>query len=513
MDATISILHQSTKVELILVGATDLHVIIYRTRPDVEKFKAATQPLKININNLVNRLITQATLMMSLPHIQRGIREKKVSLVRFELSDYYGISHCKAIPARHFEEKVENGLPFYFGHLGFDPQAAIVPGTGYSEETSFGDAIFHSDLTTFRKVPWAKNTARVLTVPKCDGKLVAGYPRTILQRLLGELRGIGYSLLSCHEHEFFVFDAKTKKPVIDGRQIRSTIRLAKNEDFVLQIADQLPEMGVDVESIETEYAPGEYEITYKPAFGVAAADNAFTYKNGIKEIAQKHSLLATFMTKPFPDQVAASAHLNHSLWDVDCEKSLMHDAEEPHGLSKAARHWMAGILYHAPAITVLMSQTVNCLKRLEAHIFAPGNATWAIDNRTTALRVKLNGEKGVYIENRMGSAAGCPYISLAATVAAGMDGLKNQYELPPPVDGIAYDDLTELPPKTMPLPVDMESALEKLVNDEVIREAFGADFIKCFTALKMYEVKLEAEAKANGVDASEWAFGYYSEYM
>lgn len=450
--------------------------------------------------------------MASIQQILKEIQEDSVEVVRFEMSDYYGIAHCKGIPTRHFREKAENGIPFFMGHLAFDPQAAIAPNTGYCEEVNFGDAIFYPDLTTFRKLPWAKDTARILLYPKYNGEIVKGYPRTIAERLLGELKEMGYSFYSSHEHEFFVVDAATKKPITNGIQIRSTIRLAKHSEFLMQIAKQMPKLDIDIESIETEYAPGQFEISYKPSFGLKAADNAFTYKNGIKEIAQGQGFLASFTTKPYSDQVGASAHLNHSLWDTVGNKNLMYDAKSPNSLSIVAQHWIAGILYHAPAITVLMSPTVNCLTRIRDHAFAPNNVTWGIDNRTTALRVKINGERGTYVENRIGSAGGCPYISLAATVAAGMDGIKNQYQLPPPVDGAAFDE-ANLPLKTGKLPCDMESALEALMDDQVIRNAFGEEFIKCFVALKTHEAKLQKEAAEKGIDETEWARSYYFDYL
>ncbi|PIK48744.1 putative lengsin-like [Apostichopus japonicus] len=272
-------------------------------------------------------------------------------------------------------------------------------------------------------------------------------------------------------------------------------------------------MGVDLESFETEFAPGQYEITYKPAFGLQAADNAFTFKNGIKEIAQQHGYLASFTTKPYADHVGASAHLNHSLWDEHGKRNLMFDASSPNGLSKIARHWIAGLLYHAPAITVLHSPTVNCITRIREHRFAPANATWAIDNRL--LPSVLNPmvlQAALTWRIEWGLCGRMPVHSVAATVAAGLDGIKNEYELPPPVNGLAYEE-DNLPPKTAKLPTDMESALEALLADKVICNAMGDEFIKCFVALKKYELVCEAAAMEKGMDHAEWARSYYFDYL
>ncbi len=145
---------------------------------------------------------------------------------------------------------------------------------------------------------------------------------------------------------------------------RATIRNYK--DFLYQLMMDLPKVGVDADVFETEYAPGQFEIPYKPSFGIASADVAHTFRTSIKEIALQHGYIATFMSKPFPQYSGSSSHFNHSLWDVDGKKGLMYDASNPYGLSDVAQHWIAGILAHAPAISLLMAPTINCLKRFQS---------------------------------------------------------------------------------------------------------------------------------------------------
>ena len=122
----------------------------------------------------------------------------------------------------------------------------------------------------------------------------------------------------------------------------------------------------------------------------------------------------------------------------------------------------------------------------------------------------MNGERGTYVENRLGASACNPYLCLAATVAAGIDGIQRQMKLPPPIKGDAYDE-KNLPPKTQTLPNDMKTALEYFTNDDAIREALGEDFCRCFGAIKLHEMKLEAEAKAKGDE--DWERNMYFEYL
>lgn len=446
---------------------------------------------------------------MSLSKVLEEIEEKGITAVRFEQTDLHGIARSKLIPARHFKEKATGGVNYYLGHLGMGVQANVIPGTGYAEEVGFADAVHFPDYSTFTVLPWAENTARILIEPTYKGEYVSAHPRVLARKQLEKLKNLGYSLYSAHEHEFYVVDKETKKPINNDVNIRSTLRMFPIRNFVKQIMEDMPIVGVDIEAVESEYGPGQVEISYKPAFGIRAADNAFTFKTGIKEIALHQGFQASFMSKPFPDKSGSCTHFCHSLYNADEKTPVFYDPNSPIGLSEVCQNWAAGILAHAPAIEVLMAPTVNCLKRVGGP-FSPMNATWGMDNRSALLRVKVNGDKGTYLENRGGAAGANCYLVLAATVAAGMDGIINKYKLPAEVTGIASNP-EDIPPKTANLPNTMETALEALINDEVIRDAFGEDFIKCFSTVKMHEVKLAREAQAKGND--DWDFDFFFEYL
>ncbi|XP_072015602.1 lengsin-like [Amphiura filiformis] len=433
-----------------------------------------------------------------------------VQFVRWEQSDTYGVARSKTARKCNFSDKVNNGFPFYLGFVAVDPQCNIVHNSGYHEEIGYADGLMFADLDTYVTIPWCKNTGRVLMEPMYEGKWFAPQPRYVARKQLDRLQKMGYSLLSGYEQEFFVVDQNTLEPITKDVNVRSTIRNYKDPEFLHQIMTDLPKVGVDVDYFESEYAPGQFEVPYQPSFGISSADTGHTFRTSVKEIALQHGYIASFMSKPFPEYPGSSCHFNHSLWDIDGQKGLMYDADGPNGLSDVAQHWIAGILAHAPAISLLMAPTINCLKRFKPGTFAPCNVTWGIDNRSTAVRVKVRGERRTYVENRLGAAAGNPYISLAATVAAGIDGIQRELKLPPPVKGDAYDE-KNLPPKTQTLPNDMKTALEYFANDDVIHEALGEEFCKCFGTLKLHEMNLEAEAKAKGDD--DWERNLFFEYL
>lgn len=434
-----------------------------------------------------------------------------ITSVRFEQTDYYGIPHCKVIPVKHFRDKAIHGQNFCLGYLSFNPHGQPIGGTGYGEEIHYEDAVCFPDLASFQVLPWCKKTARVLVEGVYEGKVVEGYPRVVARRQLERLEEMGYSLFSAHEFEFYMVDEKTQEPIDNSTNANATSRLFKIQGFTEDVLEGLPQAGVDLEFIGSESATGQFEITYRPSFGIRAGDNAHTYKMGIKEIAQKHGYIASFMSKPWPDKSGSSAHFCHSLWDVTGEIPLLYDPSQPLQLSKLGQYWVAGLHAHACALGVLMGPTVNCLKRYKPFSFAPSNATWGMDNRTCAIRVRVQGAKGTYIENRMGASACNPYISLAATVAAGIDGIVRRLPLPERVIGDAYKD-EDIPPLTPKLPNNMAEALDCLLDDEVMVSSLGQDFIKCFVAGKRNELELERAAIERG-ELHKWEHDYFFEVM
>jgi glutamine synthetase len=415
------------------------------------------------------------------------LNTRGIEFVRFEQSDTHGIARSKTVPTRHFARFAKRGLNFLLGQLAFDVQARVAMGTGYLESLGFPDSHIMPDLTTFQILPWADKTARVLCEPHfLDGRPAMAAPRLVARKLLDELTGMGYDLVSGFEYEFYVVDAKTKEAPFPGIQIFSTLRNNFDEPFVYEILRAMSAVGVDIITSNSEYGPGQMEINFAPARGIKGADDAFTFKNGVKEIAQRRGRMASFMTKPWMDQSANGCHFHMSLWSGNHNAFL--DTQSADGLSDVARQFIAGIVAHAPALTAFAAPTVNCAKRYKLWSFAPSNASWGFENRSVAVRVKNTRDDRTHIENRLGCGSSNPYLLMAATLAAGMDGIKQKMSPPPAVDGVAYgmEGLQDLPPR-------LDDALAALAADAALKDALGAEFIQVFTAVKRHEI---AQAQA-----------------
>ena len=456
---------------------------------------------------------TTARKTNPLATLEKKMAADNVEFVRFEQSDTHGISRSKTIPVSHVHDFAEQGLNFLLGQLGFDAQAGVAPGTGYLEELGFPDSRIRPDLSTYRVLPWADKTARLLCEPfYTDGRPARAAPRTVARGLLSELEEMGYRLFSAFEYEFYLVHRETRQPPFPGIQIFATLRNNFDESLIYQILRGMSAVGVDIITSNAEYGPGQMEINFAPDLGIEAADSAFTFKNGVKEIAQRNGYMASFMTKPYADQSANGCHYHHSLLDVKTGRNVF--ASRDGSLRDVCRWWLGGQIAHAAALCALAAPTVNCGKRYKLYSFAPTNATWGVENRTTGFRMKNLDGQSAHIENRLPCGSSNPYLVMAGVLAAGLDGLKNKTEPPAETAGIAYGltGVTDLPTR-------LEQSLDALEADTILRAALGEEFIKLFVAVKRHEI-----GKAKGAIAdydspefnntvSEWERSEYFEFL
>ena len=404
--------------------------------------------------------------------------------IRFEQPDLHGLSRGKTVPAAHFRHYAEHGLNFLGGLLGLDAQGGVASGTGYLEERNFADSLIFPDLATLAPVPWAERTARVLADPQWyDGQPLHAAPRHLARVQLQRLNEMGYELRSGFEYELYLAGAETRAPAFQGIQIFWTVRNNFDQGFVTVLLDSLRATGVDVITSNAEYGPGQMEINFAPRSGLAAADQAFVFKNAVKELAQQHGYVASFMTKPYADQSASGCHFHHSLLRRDSGENAFFDPGGPAGLSGLARHWIGGQMAHARALSALVAPTINCAKRYKLFSFAPMNATWGHEDRTAALRVKGARGSETHLENRMPCGGSNPYLVMAAVVAAGLDGVRRRLEPPAPTTTVAYAD--DQSPK---LPTTLDQAVAAFEQDEPLGACLGEEFVKLFLAVKRHEI-------------------------
>ncbi|MFN8565577.1 MAG: glutamine synthetase, partial [Anaerolineae bacterium] len=213
-----------------------------------------------------------------LESIRQELDAAGIEFVRFEQSDTHGTARSKTVPTRHFVRFATSGLNFLLGHLGFDVQSGVAPGSGYLEDLGFPDSRIFPDLDTLVTIPWADGTASVLCEPRFqDGRPAMAAPRAVARGLLRELEGMGFGFFSGFEYEFYLVDRETRQPPFPGIQIFTTLRNNFDPLLVDEILLDMPQVGVDIITSNSEYGPGQMEINFAPAAGISAADHAFRF--------------------------------------------------------------------------------------------------------------------------------------------------------------------------------------------------------------------------------------------
>lgn len=198
-----------------------------------------------------------------------------------------------------------------------------------------------------------------------------------------------------------------------------------------------------------------------------------------KDCAFDHGMMASFMTKDDFTDIANGSHFNHSLWTLPSASEPRRNVlrEDGKQLSMLGKHWLAGIMHHGPALCALCCPTINCYRRI-GQPWAPGNIDWGVDNRMAAFRVKLGAsDSDTFLESRLPSSPANPYLVLAGTVAAGLDGIERGLQLPGEMDASIGH-----------FPRTLEKALCALESDAYMCSALGECFVRWFTALKRMEI-------------------------
>ncbi|XP_055078114.1 lengsin isoform X2 [Periophthalmus magnuspinnatus] len=430
--------------------------------------------------------VGEQRFVSSMEKIKQQIARENITFVRFEATDLHGVSRSKTVPVRFFHEKAVYGVPMprSYLELTLSPKSNEVDHGTTANFSS--DILLIPDLSTFRAVPWAEQTARVI----CDPCTVAGNPlrtspRLIAKQLLGQLQSMGFSLHSSFTYECCVLGAPDR--IGPKTLLFPATTLLSNHDlpFFQQLVDSMYCMGADIDSIASASGPGQMEINLRPEFGISAADSAFTFRTGIKEMARKHSYIASFFTD---DGLYNAGVLSHSLWDANGQSSLFHIGDKPGDLSEIGRKWLAGLLTHSAALSCLMSPGLGCRSHMAKTTKDPKRmlyATCGCNDNSTSFNIKSHGGRETHIDNKLGSAMANPYVVLAATVAAGLDGIRRNINL--------ESGLTKAPgqQKEFAIPIKLDEALEALAEDQMICSALGEPFVQYFIAMKKFEIETQ----------------------
>lgn len=403
--------------------------------------------------------------------LQRA-RDEGVQFVNLQFTDVMGLVKMVTIPIDIFPDVIEHGQWF---------DGSAIAGFARIAES---DMFLMPDLTTFAVLPWNRGrntTARVICwVFKPNGDLFPGDPRAVLLGQLERAAKLGYAYHTGPELEFFLF--RTTDGQIDTLPHDRGSYFDLSTDLAGEVRKDmiraLGELGINVEAGHHEIAIGQHEIDFEYADAMLTADQAVTFKFTLKAIAQQHGLHATFMPKPVEGIAGSGMHTHQSLAFLESGENAFIDTDDPYGLSKVAKHFIAGQLKHARGMSAVLAPLVNSYRRLVPGFEAPVYVSWARQNRSALIRVPAirTGRTGATrIELRCPDPSSNPYLVYSVMLAAGLDGIQNELPLPEPVEENLYhfseEDLRRRNVAT--LPATLGEAIAELEQDDIVRDALG----------------------------------------
>jgi glutamine synthetase len=441
----------------------------------------------------------------ALETIKGQLSNQGIETVRIGFVDTHGLVRTRAIEATHFAQAAANGMAFTTAHLAMDsgnniflPVFSKGGGFGIDTMSGAGDMIAMPDLSTFRILPWSPKTGWVLSdLYLSDGARCPLDSRYLMQTACSRLAERDLDYLGGIEVECYVMridDAKTgfadsgqppTPPSVSalrhGFQYMSDSVVDDLEPVTGEIRRALLGMGLPLRTVESEWGPGQIEITLDPLVNVAAADAMIMLRATVKQVCRRAGLLATFMTKPaLPNAFPSGWHLHQSLAFKSGGNAFM---AEDALLSPLGLQFMAGILAHVRAGSAFSNPTINGYKRLNANPLSPKRAVWSHDNKAAMCRlIGGPGETITHIENRSGEPMANPYLYMATQIFAGLEGIASKRDPGPPLDDPYAQTSME------PMPISLMEAVDALDKSTVFREAMGDRYVDYFLGVKRSEI-------------------------
>jgi glutamine synthetase len=400
-------------------------------------------------------------------YVLHTIEERGIRFIRLWFTDVLGFLKSFTITSQELEGAFLEGM-------GFD--GSSIEGFSRIQES---DMVAHPDASTFQVIPWKLEApvARMFCdISNPDGSAFDGDPRGVLKRQLKRAADLGFTFYVGPELEYFYFKADDDPTFLDQAGYFDETPLDVATDYRKRTVTYLEAMGVPVEYVHHEVAPSQHEIDLRYTDALTMADNVMTYRLTVKEVAQEFGIYATFMPKPVAGVNGSGMHTHQSLFEGD--RNAFFDATDQHHLSKTAKSYIAGLLRHAPEITLLTNQWVNSYKRLIPGYEAPVYVCWARRNRSALVRVpmyKPGKEGATRIEYRSPDPACNPYLAFSAMLAAGLAGIEGEYELPPEASNNIYEmsGAEREAAGIASLPQDLHDAIGLAERSDVLRAALG----------------------------------------
>ncbi|MEM7324443.1 MAG: glutamine synthetase family protein [Actinomycetota bacterium] len=434
----------------------------------------------------------------SIEEFRAAAAEHELHTVELAAPDTQGHLRGKRVPVQRFLDDVHaSGANIADAMFVFDMQNDLPDNEFVNMDSGYLDCHLVPDNTTGRVFSHRPGYGLVFADAVNElGDPHPLAPRTVLANQIERCRAAGVDPVVATEMEFYLCTPDWQ-PVQNHIQYSSLTDGMEIEPVLAAMRDALAAAGLEVESSNAEYGPGQFEINAGPTDAMTAADNTVLFKSIVKQVAVQHGLRATFMPKPWTEQSGSGMHVHTSLNAdgtnafADCEHGAPNDL---------MRKWLGGLLEHAAAMTFLAAPTSNGPKRIRPYTFAPTHVTWGLDNRTVLARcIAEPGSAANRVEFRSAGSDANPYLIIGAVLAAGSDGLERSLDPGMLCEGDMYTN----PGDHAPLPTDLRGAIDAYAGSR-LAERMGDVFSRSYVSIAEAEVALAAEHNPDADEVNAW---------
>lgn len=427
--------------------------------------------------------------LMRCPDVtQKYVENHLLDEVECIIGDLPGIARGKALPASKFARQTHFYLPnsIYFQTItgGWGEAAG-------SEGWTEPDMILKPDFSTATAATWTADwTVQIIhDAEDRDGIPIPFSPRNVLKRVCAAYTDLGLTPVVAPEMEFFLVapnldPARAIEPMMGrsgrpaaARQAYSMSAVDEYGPVIDDIHDFAELMGLEIDGITQEGGAGQVEINLRHGDPVKLADEVFFYKRMIREAALKHNCYATFMAKPIAGEPGSAMHIHHSFIDESGSNVF---AGPQGGETDAFYRFIAGLQNHLPSAIALQAPYVNSYRRYVKDHAAPINLEWGRDNRTTGIRIPISGPDARRVENRLAGMDCNPYLGIAASLAAGLLGLRGEERPSRQFRSDAYEGDGDIPR-------ELGQALDLFDAATALHDIIGPEFARVYSIVKRTE--------------------------
>jgi len=403
------------------------------------------------------------------------------------MTDTNGLLRGQMVTAHSLDNIVRHGMGMAPAQLALDPTDELLMVPGVTDESGdFHDALLRIDPTTARNLPWSSKGHDLLVLSHFADETAEICPRSLLLKTLARAAEAGIHPRYGLELEYTLFDESEESAHSKGYKNLKTATLHKSHDLltyqVLQsewyksVSDMCDALNIKLSKMHEEIGGGFMEACINSGTAMEPADQAVLLKNFLRTLAMREGRSVTFMPRWSEQADSQSMHLHLSLLDSD-EQPIFYDESGKHNMSDTFRYFIGGLQKHLGDMSLMFLPTVNSYRRFSPDTFAPPALTWGFENRTTCFRIVGHSADSLRVENRLAGSDVNPYFNVAATLAAGTDGILNKIEPHAPVIGAGYE-LSDVPDYARSMP----QAIEQLQASAFAKDWFGERFVTAFCA-------------------------------